>query len=49
MFDSSSTLLPPLASVLNAQGCIENLLHRDPDGEFEGTPVLLHCSRLSIR
>ena len=49
MFDSSSMLIPPLVVVLNAQECVENLLHRDPDGRFEGTPVLLHYSRLSIR
>ena len=49
MFDSSSTLLLPLVAVLNTQGRTDNLLHRDPDGEFEGIPVLLHDSRLNIR
>ena len=30
--------------------CIEYLLHRDPDGEFEGIPIiLLHYSHLNMR
>ena len=49
MLDSSSTPLPPPVAVLNVQGCTGNLLHRDPDGEFEGILVLLHYWGLTLR
>lgn len=50
MFDSSSRPLPLLSYVLVVQECIENLLHRDPDEEFEGIPNLfLRDSRLTVR
>ena len=50
MFDSSSTPLFLYLSSPKTQGCIENLLYRDPDEEFEGTPILLlHYSRLNIQ
>ena len=50
MFDSSSTPLLLHVSVPKTQGCIGNLLHRDPDEEFEGIPILLlHYSRLNIQ
>jgi len=49
MFDSSSAPLLLYVSVPKTQGCIENLLHRDLDEEFEGILIfLLHYSRLSI-
>ena len=40
MFDSSSGLFSLLVFLLKTQGCTENLLHRDPDEEFEGTPII---------
>jgi len=50
MFDSSSTPLFLCVSAPKTQGCIENLLYRDPDEEFEGIPILLlHYSRLNIK
>ena len=50
MFDSSSTQLLSYVSVPKTQGSTENLLHRDPDEEFEGIPIpLLRYSRLSIQ
>ena len=36
MFDSSSMQFPLAIRVLIAQRSAENLLYRDPDGEFEG-------------
>ena len=49
MFDSSS-MPSPLVWTLNTQGCLESLLHRDPDEEFEGiSAFLFHCFRLTIR
>jgi len=48
MLDSSSTLLHPIVSVPKTQGNIGNLLHRDPDEEFEGIPVpFLHQPHLN--
>jgi NADH dehydrogenase [ubiquinone] 1 alpha subcomplex assembly factor 5 len=50
MFDSSSAPLLFWFSWLKTQGCIENLLYRDPDEEFEGIPILLlHYSYLTIQ
>lgn len=50
MFDSSSMPLFLYVSAPKTQGCIENLLYRDPDEEFEGIPILLlHHSRLNIQ
>jgi hypothetical protein len=42
MFDSSSMSSLPIYA-LTTQGCLENLLHRDPDEEFEGIPISLPC------
>jgi hypothetical protein len=41
MFDSSSMQLHMFTLELITQGCTENLLHRDPDEEFEGVPFLI--------
>ena len=49
MLDSSSASLLFSVPVQKTQECIEGLLYRDPDEEFEGIPILLICSRLSIQ
>jgi NADH dehydrogenase [ubiquinone] 1 alpha subcomplex assembly factor 5 len=50
MFDSSSMSLALFVYVLVAQGRIGNLLHRDPDEEFEGIPIIsLHYLCLTMR